>query len=322
MTPMRRRTLLAAPALVSALPAFAADWPTRPVKLVVTFPPGGSSDLVARLIAPGLAEKLGQPVVVENRPGAGGTIAAAAVANATDGHTLLVANAAPISVSPFLLPSLPYEPMKAFAHVAFLGATPNVLLVHPSVPVRDYAQFVAWAKARGDGLSIGTSGVGSVGHIVLEMLNRIEGTRAQHVPYRGSGPMIADLLGGSIQVGVDTLPQTIDPMKTGQLRGILLTAERRSPSVPDLPSAGDLGKPGLVAENWIGLSVPASLPATAQARLGEAAGAVLAQPAVATRMAEWGFVLTPMTPAAFTAYIAHQAESWGPAIRASGATLN
>jgi tripartite-type tricarboxylate transporter receptor subunit TctC len=318
---IRRRCLLAAPALL-ALPARAADWPSRPVKLVVTFPPGGSSDLVARLIAPPLAEKLGQPVVVENRPGAGGTIAAAAVANATDGHTLLVANAAPISISPFLLERLPYESMRAFAHIAFLGATPNVLLLHPSVPAADYAQFVAWAKAQGEALSVGSSGVGSVGHIVLGMLNRSEGTRGTHVPYRGSGPMMADLLGGQIKVGVDTLPQTLDPMRQGQLRGVLLTSQARSPTAPALPSAGELGKPLLVAENWIGLSAPAALPPSAQSRLAEAAAAALAQPAVAARMAEWGFALQPMSSAAFTAYIAAQAENWGPAIRASGARIN
>jgi tripartite-type tricarboxylate transporter receptor subunit TctC len=319
---MRRRHLLATPLLLTQLPARAAEWPTRPVKLVVTFPPGGSSDLVARLIAPGLQERLKQPVVIENKPGAGGTIAATSVATATDNHTLLVANAAPISISPYILPSLPYQPLRDFSHVAFLGAVPNVILVHPGAPPRDFAGLVAWLKAGGDGIGCGSNGIGSVSHVVLEMLKKSQGVATTHVPYRGSGPMIADLLGGTTKMAIDSLPQNIDPIRIGQLRGILLTSAGRSPKVPGVPAAGEIGLPELIAENWIGLSGPARLSPDAQAVLAAATAEVMKLPNVATRMDEWGFSSEPMSPSAFTAFLTKQAEAWVPAVKASGATLN
>lgn len=319
---MRRRHLLATPLLLTRLPARAADWPTRPVKLVVTFPPGGSSDLVARLVAPGLQDRLKQPVVIENKPGAGGTIAATSVATATDNHTLLVANAAPISISPYILPSLPYQPLRDFSHIAFLGAVPNVILLHPSSPPRDFATLVAWLKAEGDRIGCGSNGIGSVSHVVLEMLKKSQGVAPTHIPYRGSGPMIADLLGGSIKMAIDSLPQNIDPITTGRLRGILLTSVLRSPKVPAVPAAGELGVPELIAENWIGLSGPARLSPDAQTVLAAAVAEVMKLPDVAARMDQWGFTSEPMSPAAFTAFLARQAETWVPAVQASGATLN
>ena len=323
---MRRRTLiaapLAAPFVLAAAGTRAADWPTRPLKLVVTFPPGGSSDLVARLVAPGLSERLRQPVVVENRPGAGGTIAASAVANATDQHTLLVANAAPISISPFILPTLPYDPVRAFAHIAFIGAVANVIVVHPSAPATDWPSFLAWLKRDGDKVGVGSNGIGSVSHVVLEMLNKTQGTSATHVPYRGSAPMMTDLLGGSIKVAIDSLPQNVDPIRLGQVRGILMTSATRNARAPNVPAAGELGLADLVAENWIGLSGPSSLPAEGQARLAAAMAEVMATQAVKARMDEWGFSTEPMSPPAFQGFIARQAETWGPVIKASGATLN
>ena len=233
-----------------------------------------------------------------------------------------MANAAPISISPYILPSLPYQPLRDFAHVAFLGATPNVILLHPSSPPRDFATLVAWLKAEGDRIGCGSNGIGSVSHVVLEMLKKSQGVATTHIPYRGSGPMIADLLGGNTKMAIDSLPQNIDPITTGRLRGILLTSAGRSAKVPAVPAAGEIGVPDLIAENWIGLSGPARLTPDAQAVLAAAIAEVMKLPNVATRMDEWGFTSEPMSPTAFSAFLTKQAETWVPAVKASGATLN
>jgi tripartite-type tricarboxylate transporter receptor subunit TctC len=323
---IKRRQLLQGLALLG-LPALsplasAQAWPTQPIKLVVTFPPGGSSDLVARLIGPLLGEALGQPIVVDNRPGAGSTIGASHVANAApDGYTLLMSNSAPMSISPSLMAKASYDPIKSFQHLAYVGEVPTVLVVHPSLPVTDFASFLTWAKAQPDPVPFGSGGAASVGHIVGEMLAQQAGLKLQHIPYRGAGPMRTDLLGGQLKFAIDALPQNLQFRKTGQLRLLAVTSATRSVQAPELPTVVELGYPKLVAENFVGVSAPAGLPAPVAASLQAALAKVLAMPDVKSKLQGMGFEGGSKTPEAFSAFIREQAERWAPVVKASGATL-
>jgi tripartite-type tricarboxylate transporter receptor subunit TctC len=255
------RTLFATMLLVTATTVAAQTFPTKPVKVVVTFPPGGSSDVVARVIGPIIAQKLGQPMVVDNKPGAGATIGAADVARApADGYTLMLSNTAPISLSPFMLEPMPYDPNKSFTHIAYIGSVPNVFVVHPSVPAKTIPEFVAWAKAQKDPIPYGSGGVGSIGHIVGELFAAQAGIKLTHVGYKGSSPMHNDLLGGTILFAIDTLPQNVQYQKSGKLRLLAVTSIKRASMAPEVPTVLELGYPKLVAENFFGISGPAGLP--------------------------------------------------------------
>ncbi len=302
--------------------ARAQAWPTQPVRLVVTFPPGGASDIVARLIAPPLAERLGQSVVVDNRPGGAATIGATAVARApADGHTLLVSNSAPLSISPALMEKPLYDPLRSFRHLVYVGDVPTVLVVHPSLPVTDFAGFLAWARAQKEPIAFGSGGQASVGHIVGELLAQRAGLKMVHVPYKGAGPMRGDLLGGQIRVAVDALPQNLQFRGNGRLRLLAVTAARRVAQAPDLPTVVELGYPELVAENFVGISAPAGLPATVEQPLLRALAQVLALPDIQEKLRAQGFELEQRSPEAFAAFIRQQAERWAPIVRASGAQL-
>lgn len=312
--------LLAAATVPAA--ARAQAWPTQPVKLIVTFPPGGSSDIVARLVAPLLSQRIGQPVTVENRPGAASTLGAAVVARSQpDGHTLLMSNSAPMSISPALMDKPSYDPLASFRHVAYIGDVPTVLVVHPSLPVTDFAGFVAWAKAQSEPVSFGSGGQASVGHIVGELLAQQAGLKMQHVPYKGAGPMRSDLLGGQIKVAVDALPQNIPFLGSGRLRLLAVTAPQRVAQAPDVPSVVELGYPGLVAQNFVGISAPAGLPSAVEQRLVSALTQVLADADLQAKLRAQGFELATRTPEAFADFIRQQAERWAPVVRASGAKL-
>jgi tripartite-type tricarboxylate transporter receptor subunit TctC len=312
--------LLAATAVPAA--ARAQAWPTQPVKLIVTFPPGGSSDIVARLVAPLLSQRIGQTVTVENRPGAASTLGAALVARSQpDGHTLLMSNSAPMSISPTLMDKPSYDPLASFRHLAYIGDVPTVLVVHPSVPVTDFAGFVAWAKAQGEPVSFGSGGQASVGHIVGELLAQQAGLKMQHVPYKGAGPMRSDLLGGQIKVAVDALPQNIPFLTSGRLRLLAVTAPQRVAQAPDVPSVVELGYPGLVAQNFVGISAPAGLPSAVEQRLVSALTQVLADADLQAKLRSQGFELATRTPEGFADFIRQQAERWAPVVKASGAKL-
>lgn len=323
---IRRRLLLESAALLplSLLPGIssAQNWPTQPVKIIVTFPPGGSSDIVARLIGPVLSQKLGQPVVIENRPGAASTIGAALVANAApDGHTLLMSNSTPMTIAPSLMDKPLYDAVKSFRHLAYVGDVPTVLVVHPSLPVTDFASFVAWAKTQKDPIPFGSGGAASVAHILGEMLGQRLGVKMMHVPYKGAGPMRTDLLGGQIKVAVDALPQNLVFRKTGQLRLLAISSSRRVTQAPDLPTFAELGHPTLVAENFVGVSAPAGIPDAVANTLTRALNEVLGMPDIRAKLEAQGFELEQRTPQAFTSFIKEQAERWAPVVKASGATL-
>jgi tripartite-type tricarboxylate transporter receptor subunit TctC len=316
---------LALTAVALAIPSVvqAQAWPKQAIKLVVTFPPGGSSDIVARVLAPLLSEKLGQPIVIDNKPGAGATIGAKFVADAAaDGYTLMLSNTAPISISPFMLDKQNYDPVKNFSHIYYIGAVPNVFAVHPSVPAKNMAEFTAWLKAQKDPVPFGSGGVGSIGHIVGEIYKNNTGTQLMHVPYKGSSPMHNDLLAGTIKVAVDSLPQNIPYMKSGQLRLLAVTSKDRMSNVPDVPTVSEAGYPQLIAENFLGLSAPAGVPKEVVDTIHAAMTEIIKRPAVVQRLDDLGIAHRAMTPAEFTSFVAAQVNAWAPAVKSSGAKLN
>ena len=309
--------------LLAAGTASAQSWPAKPVSVIVTFSPGGSSDIVARLIGGPLQAKLGQPVIVDNRPGAGGTIGAAIAAKAApDGYTLLLSNSAPISISPFMLTTPAYDPVKSFSHVAYIGSVANVFVVHPSVPAKNIAELIAWIKAEPNPVNYGSGGIGSIGHIVGETFRNEHGLKMEHVGYKGSSPMHNDLLGGTIKLAVDTLPQNVPFMKDGKLRALAVTSPARAAMAPDVPSVLELGQRKLVAENFLGVSGPAGLPAAVVTRLHAAMAEVLSDPVVIKRLDDLAVAGRRMTPAEFTAFVQNQVNDWQGPVRASGAKLN
>jgi tripartite-type tricarboxylate transporter receptor subunit TctC len=319
---MRLRLFLAAAILVSTT-AGGQTWPAKPVRIIVTFSPGGSSDIVARLVAIPLQAELGQAMIIDNKPGAGGTIGAQDAASAPpDGYTLLLSNSAPISISPAMQDQPRYDPVKAFTHVAYIGSVANVFVIHPSVPAKSMAELVAWIKAQPNPVNYGSGGIGSIGHLVGETMKKDLGLRMEHVGYKGSSPMHNDLLSGTIKLAIDTLPQNVPFMKDGKLRAVAVTSSARAPMAPGVPSVQELGQNKLVAENFLGLSGPAGLPREVVARLHAATRKSLAEPRVAQRLAELGVQGQDMTPEQFTAFVSAQVKDWQQPVKDSGAKLN
>jgi tripartite-type tricarboxylate transporter receptor subunit TctC len=303
--------------------AFAQGWPAKPVRVIVTFSPGGSSDIVARLVAIPLQAELGQSVIVDNKPGAGGTIGALEAARAApDGYTLMLSNSAPISISPAMQDKPSYDPVKAFAHVSYIGSVANVFVVHPSVQAKTLGELVAWIKAEPNPVNYGSGGIGSIGHLVGETMKKDLGLKMEHVGYKGSSPMHNDLLSGTIKLAIDTLPQNVPFMRDGKLRAIAVTSQARAPMAPDVPSVAELGQKKLVAENFLGISGPAGLPRAVVERLSAAMKKSLANPTVAQRLGELGVQGRDMSPEEFTAFVAAQVKEWYQPVKDSGAKLN
>ena len=320
--PNRRAALglLAAGAGALALPARAA-WPDRPIKIVVTFAPGGASDILARVMADQLTHRLGQSVVVDNKPGAGGTIGGTAVAQApADGYTLMLANTTPIALGPFTLEKQPYDPVEAFTHVAALGSAPLVVMANKASGIRSLADLVAQGQKAGR-LDFGSGGPGSVGHVHGELIRKTLGVQMVHVPYRGGAPMTTDLLAGTIPVGIDVITAYVQFFKTGQLVPLAVTGTVRSPLMPDVPTVVELGQPGLVLENFFGLDAPAHLPPAIAARLHTACNEVIVLPEVQKKMTELGIVAVPQTTAQYNAYVRNQVAVLGATVKGAGIRL-
>ncbi len=321
--PLSRRgalTVLAAGAASAGWPALAA-WPDRPIRIIVTFPAGGASDIVARVMADHLGKKLGTAVVVDNRPGAGGSIGGQLVAQApADGYTLMLSNSTPISIGPFALEKQPYDPVEGFTHIALVGSAPCVVMSNPGTQIRTMADVEAQARKSGR-LDFGSGGPASIGHVYGELMKKHMGVNLVHVPYRGGAPMTTDLIAGVVPIGIDVLTAYVPFFKTGQLVPVAVTSAARSALVPDVPSVVELGYPKLVLDNFFGLSGPARMPADMVARLHTACNEILAQADVKKKMLELGIAVQPTSPAAFTAFVKDQVATLAPIVKGAGVKL-
>ena len=311
---------IAAGAASLALPAFAA-WPERPIKIIVSFPAGGASDIVARVLGEQLARKLGQPVVIDNRPGAGGSVGGLAVTQAApDGYTLLLSNSTPISIGPFALEKQPYDPVDGFTPIALIGTAPCVVMANPQTTLKTMADIEKQAKASGR-LDFGSGGPASIGHIYGELMRKEMNAQLVHVPYRGGAPMTTDLIAGIIPMGIDVLTAFVPYFKAGQIRPVAVTSKQRSSLVPDVPTVVEAGYPGLVLENFFGLSGPAKMPADVVSRLNGATGEVLQDADFKKKMAELGIATQPTSAAGFAAFVREQVAQLAPVVKGSGVKL-
>jgi tripartite-type tricarboxylate transporter receptor subunit TctC len=301
----------------------APAWPTRPVRLVVPFGTGGSSDITARVFADKLGDRLGQQIVVDNRPSAGGIIGAEIVSRATpDGYTLVVSNVSPHTVSPVIFPNVTYDPVKNFTHIAFIGTVPVVLIVHPDFPARTVADYVKMAKAAPGRINYGSGGNGTVGHVVAEMFQVITGTRLTHVPYRSSVFMFTDLRTNAIPSSFDALAQNTENIKNNLVRPLGVSSRTRVTTAPDIPTFVELGYPNLIGENWLGFSGPAGVPAPIVERIHREMMQLVKEPDIVARLRSFGITPQPMTPAEFNAYVAKEYARWKPILQSAKIDVN
>jgi tripartite-type tricarboxylate transporter receptor subunit TctC len=317
----RRALLLALAALPLARPALAQGaWPARPVRVVVPFAPGGATDILGRLTATELGNALGQPFVVENRAGAGGNIGSDLVAKSPpDGYTLLFGAAGNIGINPTLFSNMPYDPARDLVPVSLIAEVTNVLVVHPSVNARSVQELLALARATPGGLVYASSGNGSTIHLSAELFAAMTGLAMTHVPYRGSGPAMADLLGGRVALMFDNLPSALPHVREGRLRALAVTAARRSPVLPDLPTIAEAGVPGYEATSWFGLFAPAGTPREIVDRMAREMARFARRPEVAERIHALGAEPITNTPEEFAVMVRAEIEKWGAVVRASGA---
>ncbi len=298
--------------------AWAQPYPARPVHLVVGFPPGGPADIFSRLMGQWLSERLGQPFAIENRPGAGSNIATEAVARApADGYTLLQVGP-PHAINATLYDKLNYDFMRDIAPVAGIVRSPNVMVVHPSFPAKTVPEFIAYAKSHPGKINMASSGNGTVTHVAGELFNMITGAHMVHVPYRGSAPALAGLLGGQVQVMFDNMPSSIEFIKTGKLRSLAVTQAMRADALPDVPTVGEF-LPGYEASSWFGIGAPKNTPAEIIDKLNKEINAALGDAKMKARLADLGGTALVGSPADFGKLIAEETEKWAKVVKFSGA---
>jgi tripartite-type tricarboxylate transporter receptor subunit TctC len=317
-----RRTVLQSAAGAVALPLFpltarSQSYPARPIRWVVPFPPGGATDVVARLVSQWLSERLGQPVVIENRGGAGGNIGVQAVVNSPpDGYTmLLIPTSATINAT--LYDSLPYNILRDIAPVAGLVLSPNVMVVNPALPVRSVAEFIAYSKDNPGKVNMASPGTGTAVHMAGEMFKVMTGANMTHVPYRGGAPATADLISGQVHVMLDVLPGAIQHIRAGSIRALAVTTLTRADALPNLPTIAET-VPGYDSSTWFGIGVPAGTPRDIIERLNREMNACLSDPAIKTKLAEVGTTPMLFTPAELGAHLAAETEKWAKVVKASG----
>ncbi|WP_372622157.1 Bug family tripartite tricarboxylate transporter substrate binding protein [Falsiroseomonas sp.] len=320
---LHRRGLLATLLLPAAQAAAqSAAWPTRAVTLVVPFAPGGPVDNVARPLAEGLRRQLGQPVVVENRAGGGGVVGTRAVAGARpDGYTLLIGSAGPLTIAPAASGSTAPDPLQALAPIALIAESPQVLVVTKDLPARTLAEFLALARARPGELNLGSAGIGTTPHLAMELLARIAEVRFEHVPYRGTGAALPDLIGGKIEALFGDISAVLPLLRDGQVRALAITGSQRSPLAPEIPSAAELGYPALQVRNWQALLAPAGTPESILRRAAEAVAAAHGDEAVRTVLANQGALPAQSGPAHLAEFLRAERTTWEPIVRAIGLTL-
>ena len=307
--------------LAAALPAL-AEFPDRPIRIIVPYPPGGTSDLLARAVAPRLGERLKQTVVIENRAGAGGVIGSQVVAKSpADGYTLLLGTIATHGILPVLQKPAPYDAVKDFAPVTLVASTPNVLVANPSAPVRNLAELLALARAKPGSVNFGSTSLGGSPHMSGELLKTMAQVDIVHVPYKGGGPMLIDLMGGQIPFGFDNLPSSMNHIRSGKIRALAVTTAKRWPGAPEIPTMAEAGVPGYEASAWFGLLAPANTPKPIVELLQRHVAAILRQPEVEKMLLEQGAEAVGNTPDEFARLIAAELQKWDKVVAATGVKL-
>ncbi|MFO1282755.1 MAG: tripartite tricarboxylate transporter substrate binding protein [Burkholderiales bacterium] len=325
---MDRRTFVAAASallVVAAAPASLAQapWPAKPVRIVVPFPPGGTTDILARAAALKMTEAWKEQAVVDNRPGAGGNIGAELVARApADGYTLLMGTVGTHAINASLYAKMPFDPIRDFAPVILVAAVPNVMVVHPSVPASTVTEFIAWAKANPGKVNFASSGSGTSIHLAGELFKTQTGLAMTHVPYKGSAPAIADLVGGQVQVMFDNLPSALPQIRAGRLRALAVTSAQRASALPEVPTVAESGLPGFEASSWFGLLSPAGTPREVVQKVNSEIARWLATPEAKEKLASQGAIAAGGTPEDFVAHIAAESAKWQKVVRESGAKVD
>ena len=305
--------------LAFASTADAQSWPSKPIRIISPYPPAGANDLLARIIAPKLSEQLGQPVVVENRAGATGNIGAELVAKApADGYTLLMGQAGNLTINISLMAKIPFDPVRDFSPVTMVASTPNVLVVHPSLPVRTVKDLIALAKAKPGQINYATSGIGSPGHLAAELLNKSAGIRLVHIPYKGAAPALLDVVAGNAHLYFTSAVSAQPFIPSGRLRMVAVASAKRSPSLPEVPTVAEAGFPEFDVSSWWGVVAPASTPREVVMRLQTEIHRVIALPEIRAKLAEQGLDIATNTPEQFAAYIKSETAKWAKLIREVG----
>jgi tripartite-type tricarboxylate transporter receptor subunit TctC len=305
---------------IFTISANAQSYPSNPIRFVVPYPAGGPLDTVARLLGQKVSESVHQPVIVDNKPGAGGNIGADAVAkSAGDGYTILMGAVATHAINPTLYPAIPYDAARDFIPVTQVASTPNVLVVNPSVPASSVREFIAYAKANPGKLNFGSGSTGSAGHLAGELFKTMAGVDMIHVPYKGAAPAMNDLIGGQIQVMFDNLASSLAQVRAGRIRALAVTTARRSALAPELPTIAESGLPGFDVNTWFGIFLPAGTPRDVVTRLHVEFTRALALPEIREKMMALGAEPIGSNPEEFAAYIRAESEKYARVIRASGA---
>ncbi|MDF3884555.1 Bug family tripartite tricarboxylate transporter substrate binding protein [Cupriavidus basilensis] len=325
----RRRLLAAGVALAATVggmtgAAYAqGTYPTKPITMIVPFSAGGTTDILARIVGLQLGKALGQPVVIDNRPGAGGNIGASIAAKAPgDGYTLFMGTIGTHAINQSLYSKLPYDPVKDFAPISRVAMVPNIVVVNPKVPVNNVKELIAYVKANPDKLSYGSSGSGSSMHLSGELFNSMTGLHIQHIPYKGSAPAVNDLLGNQIGLMFDNMPSSYPHVKAGKLRAIAVTSAKRSPALPNVPTVAESGVPGYEATSWFALYATGGTPQPIIDRLNAEVVKILAMPEVKKQMADQGAEPRPEKPAELAAFMKSETAKWAKVVKASGATVD
>src|SRR5215210_3238670 len=301
--------------------AYAQNYPTKPIRLVIGFPPGGSNDIVSRQLAPKLTQLLGAQVIVENRPGANATIATDFVAKAPpDGYTIMLGSSSPLVISPFTYPNLPYDTLRDLAAITTVASTPEMIAIHPSLPARNLKELVALAKSQPGKLAFASSGNGGLPHLAIELFKTLGKVNVLHVPYKGAGPAAIDLVGGHVHVMIIDMPALAPFVQNGKLRGIAITAEKRTALLPDIPTSGEQGMPGLIAVNWFGIMAPAKTPAPVIERLYAAFVKAASAPEMKEQFDKVGVdAYLHSSPEAFASFLRQELTRWGKIAKDAGA---
>jgi tripartite-type tricarboxylate transporter receptor subunit TctC len=312
-------TLLRFLLLLVPMLAWAQTYPTKPVRMVIGFPAGGPADIFGRSLAQGMSADFGQPVIVENIPGVGGVLGVErGVKAAPDGYTIVCNSASPLVIAPYSLTRLPYDIKKDIALITLVVRVPEVLAVHPSMPVKDFNELLAYAKANPGKVNFGSAGAGSITHLAGELLKAEAKIDIVHVPYKGAAPAVTDLLGGQVQMGIFDVPVLLSHIRAGKLKALAITSEKRAETLPDVPTTVELKYPHVTSDNWYGLIMPGATPAAVQKRVHAAATAALNSATVKEQFAKVGGVASPSSPQEYAKFVETEQAKWGKIVKDIG----